>query len=94
MAPLEAASGAARVFAAATSVDVAAGRSRPWTVAVPSNCVKPALGRGCAGRRLGGRPVGTVLGRCGATGDVQWCNRGFAVVGFVDCGASRFWPYQ
>jgi len=81
-------------LAAAISVDVAAGRSRPWTVAVPSTGVRPALGRVCAGRRLGGRPVGTVLERCGATGDVQWCNRGFAVVGFVDFGASRFWPYQ
>jgi len=53
-----------------------------------------AMGRSCAGRRLGERPVGTVLGRSGATGDVQWCNHGFAVVGFVDFGASRFWPYQ
>jgi len=81
-------------FAAATSVDVAAGRSRPWTVAVPSTGVWPALGRVCAGRRLRGRPVGTVLWRCGASGVVQWRNRGFAVVGFVDFGASRFWPYQ
>jgi len=39
--------------------------------------------RGCAGRRLGGRPVGTVLGRCGATGDVKWRSRGFAVVALI-----------
>jgi len=50
--------------------------------------------RGCAERRLGGWPVGTVLGLCGAIGDVQWCNRGFEAVVFVDSGANRFWPYQ
>jgi len=27
--------------------------------------------------------VGTVLGRCGATADVQWRSRGFAVVALV-----------
>jgi len=78
-------------FAAATSVDVAAGWCRLWTVALPSTCLEPAMGRGCAGRRPGGRPVGTVLGRCGATGDVQWRSRGFAVVARVEFGASRFW---
>jgi len=40
--------------------------------------------RGFAGRRLGGRPVKTVLGRCGATGDVQWRSRGLAVVALVN----------
>ena len=50
---------------------------------LPSTCVEPAMRRGCAGRRLGERPVGTVLGRCGATGDVQWRSSGFAVVVLV-----------
>ena len=54
----------------ATSVDLAAGRCRPWTVALPFTCLEPAMGRGCAARRPGGRPVGTVLRRHGATGDV------------------------
>jgi len=49
------------------------------------------MGHGWAGRRVGGRSVGTVLGRRGATGDVQWRSRGFAVVARVDFGVSRFW---
>jgi len=70
-------------FVAATPVDFAAGRCRPWTVALPSTCVEPAMRRGRAGRKLEGRPVGTVLGRCSATEDVQWRSRGFAMVALV-----------
>jgi len=44
---------------------------------------------------LGGRPVGTVLGRCGATGGVQWRSRGFAAIARLDLASvdfGRFWP--
>ena len=33
---------------------------------------------------LGGRPVGTVLGRCGATGGDQWRSRGLPVIPRLD----------
>jgi len=52
------------------------------------------------GRRLGavgleGRPVGTVLGRCGATGADQWRSCGFAAIVRLDLAEvdfGRFWP--
>jgi len=80
MAPLEASSGAA-----------SDSRQRP-----PSTLPRAGASRGRLrypplvwGRRwgavaLGGRPVGTVLGRCGATGGVQWRSRGFPAIARLD----------
>jgi len=79
MAPLGASSGAAtgsrqRPRPALLRAGVGRGRLRA-TVHLLG-----ASGHGWAGRRLGGRSVGTVLVGRGATGDVQWRSRGFEVV--------------
>jgi len=91
MAPLEAFSGAAPDS-----------RQRP-----PSTLPRAGASRGrlrypalVSGRRWGavalrGRPVGTVLGRCGATGGDQWRSRGFAAITRLDLASvdlGRFWP--
>ena len=90
MAPLEASSGAAPDS-----------RQRP-----PSTLPRAGASRGRLrypplvwGRRwgavaLGGRPVGTVLGRCGATGGDQWRSRGFAAIARLDLAEVDFGRFR
>jgi len=89
MAPLEAASGA-----------VPDSRQRP-----PSTLLRAGASRGRLrypplvwGRRWGAvafgrRPVGTVLGRCGATGGIQWRSRGFLAIARLDLPQVDFGPF-
>jgi len=80
MAPLEASSGAAPDL-----------RQRPPSTLARAGASRRRLryhplvwGRQWGAVALGGRPVGTVLGRCGATGGDQWRSRGFPAIARLD----------
>ena len=80
MAPLEASSGAApdswkRPPSTLPRAGAGRGRLRYHPL---------AWGRQWGAVALGGRPVGTVLGRCGATWGYKWRSRGFAAIARLD----------
>jgi len=53
-----------------------------------------ALGRQWGAVPLGGRPVGTVLGRCGATAGDYWRSRGFAAIAQPDLASVDFGRFR